>query len=349
MRRALARREFLGASVAMPLDSGGVTQLFRSGDMESVDHFGPAEEPSLYYGPDIGAALKAAREFRGLSLQDVSDATRIRRTYLAAVEDMRLDELPSRPFTLGYIKAYAKHLDFDPEEAVARFKESSPDPDEPLRAPVGVRRERDPRMGMIFGGGILIVSAIVLWNIAQRAITEDAPPPPTAPESVATAVPVNPTGTLPLGAPLPAPVEASTPEVYKTPGLEAAAAADGSADAVAAAAKIRKDAEAAAAANAAPLVSPGTPFVARGAIHGADAGASVVTLQARKATTLIVRGSDGSVYFARALTAGEAYRAPNIKGLAVEAGDPASVDVFVGGRLKGAMTAPTATVSALAG
>ena len=105
MRRALAWREFLGASVAMPLDSGGVTQLFRSGDMESVDHFGPTEEPSLYYGPDIGAALKAAREFRGLSLQDVSDATRIRRTYLAAVEDMRLDELPSRPFTLGYIKA----------------------------------------------------------------------------------------------------------------------------------------------------------------------------------------------------------------------------------------------------
>jgi cytoskeleton protein RodZ len=333
----------------MPLDSGGVTQLYRSGDMESVDHYGPTEEPSLHYGPDIGAALKAAREFRGLSLQDVSDATRIRRTYLAAVEDMRLDELPSRPFTLGYIKAYAKHLDLDPEEAVARFKDSSPDPDEPLRAPVGVRRERDPRMGMILAVGVLIVSAIVLWNIAQRAISEEAPPPPTAPESVAGALPVNPTGTMPLGAPLPAPVEASTPEVYKTPGLEAAAAADGSADAVAAAAKIRKDAEAAAAANAPPPVSPGTPFVARGPIHGADAGASLVTLQARKATTLIVRGPDGSVYFARALPAGEAYRAPNIKGLAVETGDPAAMDVYVGGKLKGAMTAPTATVSSLAG
>lgn len=337
----------MGASVAMPLDTGGVTQLFRSQDMDSADHYGPTEEPSLHYGPDIGAALKAAREFRGLSLQDVSDATRIRRTYLAAVEDMRLEELPSRPFTLGYIKAYAKHLDLDPEEAVARFKDSSPDPDEPLRAPVGVRRERDPRMGMIIAGGILIVSAIVLWNIAQRAISEEAPPPPTAP--VSSAAPVGPSGTVPLGAPLPAPVEASTPEVYKTPGLEAAAAADGSADAAAAAQKIRKDAEAVAAANAEPLVSPGTPFVARGAVHGADANASTVTLQARKATTLIVRGPDGSVYFARALAPGESYRAPNIKGLAVETGDPASMDVFVGGRLKGAMTAPTATVSSLGG
>ena len=123
MRRALVRREYVGASVAMPLDSGGVTQLYRSGDIESADHYGPTEEPSLYYGPDIGAALKAAREFRGLSLQDVSDATRIRRTYLAAVEDMRLEELPSRPFTLGYIKAYAKHLDLDPDQAVRAQRE----------------------------------------------------------------------------------------------------------------------------------------------------------------------------------------------------------------------------------
>jgi cytoskeletal protein RodZ len=333
----------------MPLDSGGVTQLFRSGDMDSADQYGPTEEPSLYYGPDIGAALKAAREFRGLSLQDVSDATRIRRTYLAAVEDMRLDELPSRPFTLGYIKAYAKHLDLDPEDAVNRFKESSPDPDEPLRAPVGVRRERDPRMGMIIASGVLIVAAIVLWNIAQRAISEDAPPPPTAPESVAGAAPVSPSGTVPLGAPLPAPVEASTPEVYKTPGLEAAAAADGSADAAAAAQKIRKDAEAVAAANAGPVVSPGTPFIARGAIHGADANASTVTFQARRATTLIVRGADGSVYFARSLSAGEAYRAPNNKGVAVEVGDPTAMDVYVAGKLRGAMTAPTATISSLVG
>lgn len=323
--------------------------MYRSGDMDPADTFASTEEPSLHYGPDIGAALKAAREFRGLSLQDVSDATRIRRTYLAAVEDMRLEELPSRPFTLGYIKAYAKHLGLDPEEAVGRFKESSPDPDEPLRAPVGVRRERDPRMGAIIAGGVLIVSAIVLWNIAQRAITEEAPPPPTAPEAVVASAPAGPSGTVSVGEPLPTPVEASTPATYQTPGLEAAAAADGSADAATAAAKLRKEAEAQAAATAAPLVSPGTPFVVRGPVHGADANVSTVTFQARKSTTLIVRGADGSVYFARSLAAGEAYRAPNIKGVSVETSDPAAMDVFVGGKLKGPMSAPTASVSSLIG
>ncbi|MDP1631779.1 MAG: helix-turn-helix domain-containing protein [Caulobacter sp.] len=314
--------------------------------MDPTEALAPSEEPSLFYGPDVGAALKAAREFRGLSLQDVSDATRIRRTYLGAIEDMRLEELPSRPFTLGYIKAYAKHLDLDPEEAVNRFKDVSPDPDEPLRAPVGVRRERDPRMGAIVATGVLIVVAIVLWNIAQRAINDDAPPPPTAPETVGGATPVDPTGTMAVGAPLPAPVEASTPAVYKTPGLEASAAADGSADAVSAASKLRRAAEAAAP-DAEPPLNAGAAFIASGAVHGADAGVSTVTFQARKATTLIVRGSDGSVYFARALAAGDAYRAPAIKGLAVEVPDPSAMNVFVANKLKGPMTSTTATVASL--
>jgi len=347
MRRILAWREILGASVAMPLDSGGVTQLYRTGDVDPAEALAPTEEPSLHYGPDIGAALKAAREFRGLSLQDVADATRIRRAYLAAIEDMRLEELPSRPFAIGYVKAYAKVLDLDADEAVIRFKEHSPNPDEQLRAPVGVRRERDPRVGAILVGGALIVGAIVLWNIAQRAISEEAPPSPATSEAVASAQPTGPAGTMSVGAPLPAPAEASTPEVYKTPGLEAAAAADGSADAVSAATRVRLAAAAAAPVEA--QVSADTPFQARGAVHGAPANASTVTLQARKSTTLTVRGADGSVYFARLLAAGEAYRAPAIKGLTVDVSDPAAMDVFVGGRLKGPMPAPTASVSSLGG
>lgn len=334
----------------MPLDSGGVTQLYRTGDIDPADTFAPTEEPSLHYGPDIGAALKAAREFRGLSLQDVADQTRIRRTYLAALEDMRLEELPSRPFTIGYIKAYAALMGMDADEAVARFKDTAPDPDEPLRAPVGVRRERDPRMGAIVAGGVFILAAIVLWNIAQRAITEDAPPPQTAPAaatSPATTDAVASTAPTAIGAPLPAPTEASTPPVYETPGLEDAAAAGGSADAVTAAARARKEAEAAAAAQS--DVPVGTPFAAKGRIYGAPAAASTVTLQVRRQTFLTVSGPDGAVYFGGALAPGEAFRLPNVKGLAVEVTDPTAVDVFVAGALKGVMPATKANVSALSG
>lgn len=332
----------------MPLDSGGVTQLYRTGDIDPADTFAPTEEPSLHYGPDIGAALKAAREFRGLSLQDVADQTRIRRTYLSALEDMRLEELPSRPFTIGYIKAYAALMGMDADEAVARFKDTAPDPDEPLRAPVGVRRERDPRMGAVMAGGAFILAAIVLWNIAQRAITEQAPVPQAAPAASAPLETAEgPTGPTSIGAPLPAPTEASTPPVYQTPGLEDAAAAGGSADAVTAAAKARKEAEAAAAAQ--PSAPVGTPFAPKGRIYGAAATASNVTLQARRQTFLTVSGADGAIYFGGPLAAGEAFRLPNIKGVSVEVTDPTAVDVFVAGGMKGVMPAAKATVSALGG
>ena len=55
----------------MPLDSSGVTPIFgRKADGESAP---VREKPSLDYGPDIGVALKAAREYRGMSIQDVAD------------------------------------------------------------------------------------------------------------------------------------------------------------------------------------------------------------------------------------------------------------------------------------
>ena len=72
----------------MPLDTGGVTSLDlrNGGDRETNRASGLT--PSLEVGPDIGAALKAARELRGLNLQELADSTRIRRSYLAAIEEL---------------------------------------------------------------------------------------------------------------------------------------------------------------------------------------------------------------------------------------------------------------------
>ena len=110
----------------MPLDTSGVTNLHLASDLERDSGEAESFTPGLEAGPDIGVALKTAREFRGLSLQDVADQTRIRRAYLAALEEMRLDELPSRPFTIGYVRAYATALGLDGEAAVARLGAAQP-------------------------------------------------------------------------------------------------------------------------------------------------------------------------------------------------------------------------------
>jgi len=302
---------------------------------------------TLTSGPNIGAALKAVRESRGLSLEALADITRIRRAYLAAIEEMRLEQLPSRPFTIGYVRAYANALGLDGEAAVDRFKLDEPTPDTALREPVGVSNEKDPRLTLVLVVGTLMIGAIVLWNVAQRAMTDQTQPAHTAPQSAALSqTPATPAGAVSLGAPLPAPVESTTPTPYETPGLADATAAGGSSDAVEAAkqaAKLNPDAQA-----PQPVETLAPAFVPNGVVYGAEPGLSVVTLQARRSASLIVRGGDGAVYFARQLSAGEAYRAPALKGLTVEVSDPTAVQVFVGGQSKGLLPATTASLEKLA-
>ncbi|MDO8900560.1 MAG: helix-turn-helix transcriptional regulator [Phenylobacterium sp.] len=329
----------------MALDTGRVGDLnvsFEGSRATIIDSY----MPTLDSGPNIGAALKAAREFRGLSLQDVADSTRIRRAYLAAIEEMRIEDLPSRPFTIGYVRAYARALGLEAEAAVSRFKAEEPATDDDLREPVGVRRTGDRRLGVAIVAGILVISATVAWNFAQRGIQDaQAPAAPVAaasPEQVAP--PIEPQGPLALGAPLPAPVESTIPKLYETPGLDVAAAAGGSADAVIASNAARaRNVQVAAAPTDLPAV-----FKADGEVYGAPPATAAVVLQARESAALIVRGADGSVYFARQLAAGEAYGAPQMRGLIIDVSEPSAFQVFVGGETRGLLPANQTPVSRLA-
>lgn len=334
----------------MPLDMGHVRRLHLVADADTDDTPVAVAQPSLDQGADIGMALKAAREFRGLTTQDVADATRIRQGYVEALEDMRFEDLPSRPFTIGYVRAYAGLLGLDAEAAVARFKTDAPDDGAELRAPVGVRRERDPRLALIFAGGLLVVGAILLWNVAQRAIAKDEPPPQVAPAATAVQVQAHASNSqVALGAPLPAPVESTTPEPYKTPGLDDAAANGGSVDAAKAAAKAREEAEAKAAAlDPANQVAVGSLFKPKGQILGATAAeSSGVMVQARKAGALTVRRADGTIHMTRWLSAGDAYRAPNTPGLVLDVVEPALFEVYYNGRLTGRLSANQTAVAKL--
>ena len=312
-------------------------------------HFEPAEDDgapvdALHAYETLGEALKAVRHDKGLTLLEVAEITRVRRAYLEALEEMRLDELPSRPFTIGYIRAYASALGLDPDAATERFKIEEPILDEPLRAPIGVPDEKDPRVAAFVVGALVIVVAIVLWNVAQRAMIAGAPPPPLASEAIANkALRQMKSGPMELGAPLPAPVESTTPPPYETPGL---AEAMGLKTDPAAEANRPKPA------NELPVVDLATlpkTFTPAGKVY--DAGnpqlSSVVTLQALKPASLIIRGADGSVYFARQLGKGEAFRVPQLAGLTLDVSNANDFQVFVYGQSKGVLPAPQVLASKL--
>lgn len=328
----------------MPLDTGAVTGDLNLSWGEQPDF--AAVAPGLGDGPNLGAALKAIREFRGIDLAQLAQATRIRRQYLQAVEEMRLDLLPSRPFAVGYVRAYAAALGLDPDQAVLRFRRDAPDKEEPLRAPVGVTRERDPRLVLVGVCCAIVIGGSLLWNIAQRAMMAEAPPPPTVADTAALPPPAPISGApVAIGAPTPPPQEATTPKPYITPGLEQQLSAANDTAASAAGEWTDAQAQAAGVEAAAPA---GSPFMPKGQVFGAGADQPSVILQARKASALTIQGADGTVYFARLLSAGQAYRAPLIKGLTVVAAQPDDFDLYVGGVLKGPLTAAKVEATALA-
>jgi cytoskeletal protein RodZ len=317
----------------MPLDTGVLAEVDLTRAATAT------RRPRLTLDPtmDVGAALRATRESLGFSLDEISEATRVRVRHLEAIESSDVTELPSRPFAIGYVHAYAKALGLDADAATARYRAEHPSPDDELHSPAGVAFQRAGRNRFVGGAVALVVVAIVAWNVTRHVMAE-APrmTPPAAHVAAHPAAAVS--GPFTAGAPLPAPPEASIPAPYATPGLAAAAAAGGSADAADAAVK----AAAASAAQAAPA-DPNAPpkrFVAQGQVYGPSSGASDLIIQAKGPISLEVRGAGGVVYFARQLADGEAYRVPNLGGLTAEVSNPANAELFEGGVSRGPFAQP---------
>jgi cytoskeletal protein RodZ len=307
--------------------------------------------------PTLGDGLRAAREFQGLTAVQVAEMTRVRRVYLVSIEGMRFGELPSRPFALGYVRAYAQALGLDETSVIERFRREVPDETGPLRAPSGLQPQSDPRVRLIAIVALVVFSAVLIWNVAQRALKEPSSPAPTVPDlaMAASGLPVSDQQLLgqsvvSLGEPLPAPAESTLPTAYVTPGLAEAAAAGGSVD------RAQANAKALAAAQKAGGVTPLAPaatvpvraaFNAHGTVYGAAPQQSVLTIQARKSSSIIIKGADGSVYFARQLAAGEAYRAPMVAGLTLDVSDPVAFDVYVNGEFTGKLPSALTPLSRL--
>lgn len=74
----------------------------------------------------FGMFLRKQREARGLSLTELSRATKIKESNLVALEDARLDALPARVFVVGYVGAYARAVGADLGEAMSRLEQVSP-------------------------------------------------------------------------------------------------------------------------------------------------------------------------------------------------------------------------------
>lgn len=321
----------------MPLDAGDITE-------ERIAPYADDQIAALRpirvvldESGNVGAALRAARQRLGLAEDDIAQFTRVRSGYIAAIEAFDFDALPARPFVVGYVRAYAIALGLEPEAVVARFHAEAPKVDCNLRPPGGVRHDAFASIRRLLVVGALVIAAVTVWNLSRRAELRGAEHIGAPVVSRARVAP--PAGPAQIGAPLPTPPEATTPPVYQTPGLTTVdAAATSPASALKTAAAAFTDG------------APGSSrFAPAGAVYGAAASGGDLVLQAHKSTSLIVRGPSGAVYFARLLTAGQAWRAPLVEGLTADVAEPSSVEVFVGGASRGHLTQTHTPLARLAG
>jgi cytoskeletal protein RodZ len=157
--------------------------------------------------PSFGQKLKMERESRGLTLDYVSQTTRVPVHHLTALEQDDLEALPDDVFVKGYLRAYAECLNVDADlvleayacERASRQTASTGNGKDPvveemarvLEVPEKERRSRSPLMPAAVAL-ILVLVVFGAWWVYTRS-TPETPAPRSAADA---AVPAAETGVL---------------------------------------------------------------------------------------------------------------------------------------------------------
>ena len=161
--------------------------------------------------PTVGEQLRAAREAKGLSLEDVAAQTRIPQRHLASIETGDWDNLPAPTYTIGFAKNYAGAVGLDrveignqlrEEMGGQRFASNSADVFEPA----------DPRRtmpkGLVIGTilAVIVLIGVMSW-LNKRSLDQGNEPQQQAAQQPAAAAAPKP------AVQAPAPVAAQGPVV----------------------------------------------------------------------------------------------------------------------------------------
>jgi len=98
----------------------------------------------------FGDRLRREREMRGITLDEITESTKIARRHLEALEGEHFDQLPGGVFNKGFVRAYARFLGIDEDQAVADYSATAneqPEPEDkfPLEIHEEPNRELNPR------------------------------------------------------------------------------------------------------------------------------------------------------------------------------------------------------------
>ena len=187
----------------------------------------------------IGETLVAARRQQGVSLADAAAETRVRESYLAALEEEDFSALGGDVYVKGFLRSYARFLRLDPEPLIAtyrtQFERTSEETASLAHQPVAPMLG-EGRPGLIIGAGVLVIVLALLAVIGlvnRRGVGEEdlaGAPEPAVTEAPSTGIdPTQPAVTEtaePTDSPTDAPTDQPT-EVLGSDTVEVTLETDG--------------------------------------------------------------------------------------------------------------------------
>ena len=111
----------------------------------------------------FGNKLKREREMRGVTLDEISESTKIARRHLEALENEDFGSLPGGVFNKGFVRAYARFIGIDEDQAVADYVAAgneAPPPED--RFPLEIHEKPDRQLNPRSSSLPLIASVVAL-------------------------------------------------------------------------------------------------------------------------------------------------------------------------------------------
>jgi cytoskeletal protein RodZ len=169
--------------------------------------------------PTVGERLRAAREQKKLSLEDIAAQTRIPQRHLESIENADWDKLPAPTYTVGFAKSYASAVGLD-----------RTDVGDQLREEMGGQRfasnqaeifeAADPARTMpkwlVLSAVVAVIALVILLSLLNKRSLQE-PSQPQANTAAAPAPPARPVAARQTSAPAPTPA-ANAPVVLTATG-----------------------------------------------------------------------------------------------------------------------------------
>lgn len=109
--------------------------------------------------------LKESREKLKLTIEEVSDKLKIRKQYIIAMEEGRLDDIPGEVYKTGYMKMYCKFMEIpysDTHEITPEIKEAKKSP-----------YDINPKNKLNIALGLILILTIFVWFLIYNRLHYD--------------------------------------------------------------------------------------------------------------------------------------------------------------------------------